>query len=81
MVLQNVKGLGLFAARGRAAGFAFALDNAGRMGIIRDRKGTLQQAVSPRAKCVSLGLMTRRNRHLPEWRFLLFSFWTRIEIE
>ncbi len=23
--------------------------------------------------------MTRKNRHLAEWRFLLFSRWTRIE--
>ena len=58
-----------------------ALDKSRRGVIIRDEKGTLRQAVSPGYVKISSGLAAHRNRHLAEWRFLLFSFWIRIETE
>ena len=58
-----------------------ALDKSRRGVIIGDEKGTLRQAVSPGYVKISSGLAAHRNRHLAEWRFLLFSFWIRIETE
>ena len=63
-VFAGVKGGALFCA----------LDKSRRGFIIVDEKGTLRQAVSPGYVKISSGLATHRNRHLAEWRFLLFSF-------
>ena len=57
------------------------LDKPGRMGIIVDVRGRCIRRSAPAYYGNLVGLMTRKNRHLAEWRFLLFSRWTRIEIE
>ena len=57
------------------------LDKPGRMDIIVDVRGRCIRRSAPAYYGNLVGLMTRKNRHLAEWRFLLFSRWTRIEIE
>ena len=57
------------------------LDKPGGMGIIVSVRGRCIRRSAPAYYGNLVGLMTRKNRHLAEWRFLLFSRWTRIEIE
>ena len=57
------------------------LDKPVGMGIIVNRRGRCIRRSAPAYYGNLVGLMTRKNRHLAEWRFLLFSRWTRIEIE
>ena len=53
------------------------LDNAGRMGIIKVRGRCDKRSALSNENYLS----KLRNRHLAEWRFLLFSFMIRIETE
>ena len=57
------------------------LDKPVGMGIIINTRGRCIRRSAPAYYGNLVGLMTRKNRHLAEWRFLLFSRWTRIEIE
>ena len=57
------------------------LDKPAGMGIIINTRGRCDKRSAPAYYGNLVGLMTRKNRHLAEWRFLLFSRWTRIEIE
>ena len=57
------------------------LDKPAGMGIIINTRGRCIRRSAPAYYGNLVGLMTRKNRHLAEWRFLLFSRWTRIEIE
>ena len=57
------------------------LDKPGEMGIIVNRRGRCDKRSAPCVRDFYLGLMTNKNRHLSEWRFLSFNFITRIETE
>ena len=57
------------------------LDKPAGMGIIINRRGRCDKRSAPCVRDFYLGLMTNKNRHLSEWRFLPFNFITRIETE
>ena len=57
------------------------LDKPAGMGIIINTRGRCIRRSVPCVRDFYLGLMTNKNRHLSEWRFLPFNFITRIETE